>query len=121
MEDTKTPEDAKKSAFIAEIRKRFGGVRDITGTQVMDMCTTLEDGDRRDPRLPRPGWFLDSDEWRLRAFGDDDFLYSIPKEDGEDESLADMLAKLGPKRDVEGGTEATNARLEEISFDFNFG
>ena len=121
VEAVKAPEDAKKSVFVAEIRARFGGVRDITGTQVMDMCNTLEDGDPRDPRLPRPGWFLDSDEWRLRAFGADDFLYSIPKEEGEDESLAEMLALLGPKKDVECGIEATNARLEERSVDFNVG
>ena len=63
VEAVKAPEDAKKSVFVAEIRARFGGVRDITGTQVMDMCNTLEDGDPRDPRLPRPGWFLDSDEF----------------------------------------------------------
>lgn len=71
--------------------------------------------------MVRPGWYLDGEKWRANAdAGLNMFKVPVKRDDGE-ETLAELLARLGPAVDAEVGTEATMQRLEEVTFDFSFG
>ena len=93
------------SGFIRKVRETYGGLRDLSTEQVNALFPTV-----------RQDWFLDSEEWLISAD-----LYSVPKDDADmedDAQLADMLAKLPPRFEVELGTEHTEARINDMEFDF---
>jgi hypothetical protein len=104
----KVPKSAQQmriTGFIRKVREVYGGLRDLSTEQVNTLFPTV-----------RQDWFLDSEEWLIS-----EDLYSVPKDDAdmEDEAqLAEMLAKLPRRVEVELGTEHTEARINDMEFDF---
>ena len=67
--------------FINMVRENFGEPDVLTLDQVMNMC--LEND------LERPGWFLDSDEWKLGG----GMLYKMPTDDNDVRQF-ELVAKI---------------------------